>query len=57
MRVDLDENVIVLETSLRAKIANFIGDAAVAGVTVDGTRIACSITDEDRELALRVDGR
>ena len=47
MRVDLDENVIVLDTGLRAKIADFIGDAAVAGVAVDGTRIAYPISDED----------
>jgi hypothetical protein len=52
MRVDLDESVIVLESGLRVKIANFIGAAAAVGPTLDGTWIAYAITDEDRELAL-----
>ena len=52
MRVDLDENVIVLKIGLHVKIANFIGSVAVAGPTLDGMWIAYAITDEDRELAL-----
>jgi len=52
MQVDFDENVIVLETGPRVKIANFIGSAAVAGPTLDGMWIAYAITEEDRELAL-----
>jgi hypothetical protein len=52
MQVDLDESVIGLETGLRVKIANFIGAAAVVGPTLNGTWIACAISDEDRELAL-----